>query len=427
MSGLAQAPEVSVATAQRRVLTVLSLAQVMSGFGLAAGITVGALLVTDLWGSTAAAGLPAVLFTGGAAAASLAIARLSDRRGRRAGLAAGYLGGATGAVAIVVFSTLGWVVPLLLAFLLYGAGSAANLQARFAGADLAPAARRGSAMAVVLMATTVGAVLGPLTAGATGSLATGWGLAALLGPFVLAAVAYAAGAAVLWVFLTPDPLLAARAHAHASVASSPRTDAHAPDTDVADPLWRRRAGWGIVVMVAGQAVMVAVMTMTPVHMTHHGHAVSSIGLVIALHVAAMYAPSPVAGALVDRWGPWPVAALAGAVLGAAGAVAGLADPAGVAGTAVGLVLLGVGWSLAMVAGSTIVTAAAPVVVRAAVQGRGDALIAIAGASGAGASGVAMSAAGFPVLALASGALAVAVLAAALGSARRVRAGTMSAS
>ena len=235
-------------------------------------------------------------------------------------------------------------------------------------------------------------MLGPLTAGATGSLATGWGLAALLGPFVLAAVAYAAGAAVLWVFLTPDPLLAARAHAHASVASSPRTDAHAPDTDVADPLWRRRAGWGIVVMVAGQAVMVAVMTMTPVHMTHHGHAVSSIGLVIALHVAAMYAPSPVAGALVDRWGPWPVAALAGAVLGAAGTVAGLADPAGVAGTAVGLVLLGVGWSLAMVAGSTIVTAA-----------------------------------GFPVLALASGALAVAVMAAALGSARRVRAGTMSAS
>ncbi|BDZ61263.1 hypothetical protein Lsed01_02468 [Demequina sediminis] len=202
---------------------------------------------------------------------------------------------------------------------------------------------------------------------------------------MLAAVAYAACAVVLWVFLTPGPLLAARTHARASAASSPRTDAHAPDADAVDPLWGRCAGWGIVVMVAGQAVMVAVMTMTPVHMTHHGHAVSIIGLVIAPDVAAMYLPSPVAGALVDRWGPWPVAALAGAVLGAAGAVAGLADPSGVVGTAVGLVLLGVGWSLAM------------------------------------------SAAGFPVLALACGALAVAVMAAALGSARRVRAGTMSAS
>jgi len=413
---------------QRRVLLVLSVAQVLSGFGLAAGITVGALLASELWDSTAAVGLPALLYTAGAAAASLGIARLSVRYGRRVGLAAGYAGGALGAVGIVVSATLELAVPMLVCFVIYGAGSAANLQARFAGADLAPPARRGSAMAVVLMATTLGGVLGPLTAGATGEFARNLGLAALAGPFMLAAVAYAAGAVVLSVFLRPDPLLIARARAAAHPASGDQV-ALEPMSPVnpLDPHWRSRVGWGIVVMVAGQAVMIAVMTMTPVYMRNHHHAVGTIGFVIALHVAAMYGPSSLSGALVDRLGPWPVAALAGVVLGAAGAVAGLSDPKSVIGTAGGLVLLGVGWSLAMIAGSTIVTSAAPTELRPSVQGRSDALIAIAGASGAGVSGIAMAAAGFTGLALASGALAIAVLLAAFGSGRRTRAGTMAGS
>ena len=413
---------------QRRVLLVLSVAQVLSGFGLAAGITVGALLASELWDSTAAAGLPALVYTAGAAAASLGIARLSVRYGRRVGLAAGYIAGALGAVGIVVSATLGLAAPMLAFFVIYGAGSAANLQARFAGADLAPPAHRGSAMAVVLMATTLGGVLGPLTAGATGELARSWGLAALAGPFILAAVAYGAGAVVLSVFLRPDPLLIARSRAVADAKAGEQVaPGAAHPVGLVDPSWRSRVGWGIVVMVAGQAVMVAVMTMTPVYMRDHHHAVGTIGFVIALHVAAMYGPSSVSGALVDKFGPWPVSALAGAVLGAAGAVAGLSDPKSVWGTAVGLVLLGVGWSLAMVAGSTIVTAAAPAELRPSIQGRSDALIAMAGASGAGVSGIAMAAAGFTGLALAAGALAVAVLFAAFGSGHRTRAGTMAAS
>lgn len=413
---------------QRRVLVVLSVAQVLSGFGLAAGITVGALLAAELWDSTAAAGLPALLYTGGAAAASLGIARLSARYGRRVGLAAGYLGGALGATGIVISATLELAAPMLACFVVYGAGSAANLQARFAGADLAPASRRGSAMAVVLMATTAGGVLGPLLAGETGDLAQGWGIVALAGPFLLAAVAYAAGAAVLWTFLRPDPLLAARALASADSGLGDEVEPGAASlvgsVDPVEPNWRSRVGWGIVVMVAGQAVMIAVMTMTPVYMRSHHHAVGTIGLVIALHVAAMYGPSPLAGALVDRFGPWPTAVLAGAVLGASGAVAGLSDPASVFGTAAGLVLLGIGWSLAMVAGSTVVTAAAPIALRPSVQGRSDALIAIAGASGAGVSGIVMASAGFTGLALASGALAIAVMLAAFASGRKAHAGTM---
>ncbi|MET9934975.1 MFS transporter, partial [Streptomyces sp. NPDC006324] len=48
---------------QRRALTVLGIAQTLGGAGMAAGITVGALLAQDLLGSTGLAGLPAALYT----------------------------------------------------------------------------------------------------------------------------------------------------------------------------------------------------------------------------------------------------------------------------------------------------------------------------------------------------------------------------
>lgn len=58
---------------QRRVLTVLVAAQILSGAGLAAGVTVGALLAQDMLGSTSLAGVPSALFTIGSAAAAVAV------------------------------------------------------------------------------------------------------------------------------------------------------------------------------------------------------------------------------------------------------------------------------------------------------------------------------------------------------------------
>ncbi len=47
---------------------------------------------------------------------------------------------------------------------------------------------------------------------------------------------------------------------------------------------------GATVMVLTQIVMVAIMTMTPVHMQNHGHGLSEVGIVISFHIGAMYLP-----------------------------------------------------------------------------------------------------------------------------------------
>lgn len=416
-----EAAATRAAAVQRRTLRVLVGAQVLSGAGLAAGITVGALLAAQMLGSEAYAGVPAALFTGGSAAAALVVGRVSQRAGRRSGLALGYGVGAVGAAAVVLAAVLDDVVLLFAAFAVYGAGTATNLQARYAGADLATPAHRGRAVSTVLVSTTVGAVAGPNLVGVMGDVAAAWGIPPLAGPFLLGGAAYAAAGAVLWVLLRPDPLLLAREQAD--------EDPTPPDDAPAAPEGARRAPRAPgtarrtvvlagTVMVLTQLVMVAIMTMTPVHMTHHGHAVATAGAVIAVHVAMMYLPSPLSGWLTDRFGPVRVAVAAAGTLLAAGLVAGLAPATSVVALAAGLGLLGLGWSLGLVSGTAMLTAAVPLAQRARTQGSVDLAVALAGAAGGLGSGFVVASSSYAMLALGGGVLGLAVLPAVALSLRR---------
>ncbi|MEU3496416.1 MFS transporter [Kitasatospora cineracea] len=401
---------------QRRILRVLVVSQVLSGAGLAAGITVGALLAQEMLGSTGLAGLPSALFTAGSAVAAIAVSRISAARGRRPGLAAGYATGAAGSVGVIAAAALDSPVLLFAALFVYGAGTATNLQARYAGADLAAPGHRARAVSTVLVATTLGGVLGPNLAAPTGDLAAALGLPRLAGPFLLAGAAYAAAALVLAARLRPDPLLLARATA----TDGPATTADVPADPAAAARIRNRVLLGAQVMVVTQLVMVAVMTMTPVHMHDHGHGTAASGLVIALHVAAMYLPSPLTGRLVDRRGPLLVGAAAGLTLLAAGLVAALAPADSVALLALALALLGLGWNFGLVSGTAIITDAAPLATRARTQGAVDVAIAVSGTTGGLASGAVVDLAGYPVLALGGGLLALVILPALTTTATRTR-------
>ncbi|MGW4823152.1 MFS transporter [Streptomyces sp. NPDC004227] len=403
-STLAAGPDV-----QRRILKVLVASQVLSGAGLAAGITVGALLAQDMLGTAGLAGLPSALFTAGSALAAVGVGRISQARGRRPGLAAGYLTGAVGSAGVLAAAGLGSPVLLFIALFVYGAGTATNLQARYAGADLAAPTHRARAVSTVLVATTLGGVVGPNLAAPTGDLAAALGIPRLAGPFLLAGAAYAAAAVVLALWLRPDPLLLARTLAEAEQAPAARPAQAGPAAEEAPAKPRGGVVLGALVMILTQLVMVAVMTMTPVHMHDHGHGTAASGLVIAIHVGAMYLPSPLTGRLVDRYGRIALAAASGVTLLVAGLVAAAVPGDSVALLALALALLGLGWNFGLVSGTAIITDAVPLATRAKTQGMVDVSIAIAGATGGLASGIVVDLAGYPVLALTGGVLALAVL------------------
>lgn len=391
---------------QRRSLRVLVTSQVLGGAGLGAGVTVGALLAEDMLGATELSGLPAALFTFGSAGAAMLVGSISERHGRRPGLAVGYLLGAVGGAGIVLAAVLDSPALLLPSLLVYGAGTATNLQARYAGGDLAAKERRGTALSTILVATTLGAVAGPNLVAPMGELAEGWGIPRLAGPFLLASAAYASAALFLTLFLRPDPLLAARA-----LAARDAEQSGAPSVDgVVDRTALRLGG---LAMVATQLAMVAVMTGTPIHMRDHGHGLGATGLVIGLHIAAMFLPSPLTGRLADRYGSRPVIVAGGASLLAAGLIGAAVPGESMAGLSVALVLLGLGWNLGLLGGTTLLTGAVPLQGRARVQGRVDVAVALAGATGGLSSGLVVALAGYGTLSLMSGLLAVTALGVAL--------------
>lgn len=407
----ARREDLSSSQAQRRTLIVLVAAQVFSGAGLAAGVTVGSLLAQDMLNSTSLAGLPSALGTAGSVLAAIAVGRISQSRGRRLGLASGYVAGAIGSAGVIAGAALGNAALVFLALFVYGAGTSTNLLARYAGADLAKPSHRARAVSTVLIATTLGGVVGPNLAAPTGDLAESLGVPYLAGPFLLAGPAYALAASILAVWLRPDPLLLART-----------VEARRPavaSTELRPRIGGRRAGvlLGAMVMVLTQLVMVAVMTMTPVHIHDHGHGAAASGLVIAIHLGAMYLPSPLTGRLVDRYGALGIAAASGLILLAAGVVAASAPADPVAPLAVALALLGFGWNLGLVSGTAIVTDAVPLAGRAKTQGLVDVFIAIAGATGGMASGLVVAGVGYPALALGGGVLALAILPVAVAAGR----------
>ncbi|WP_159888674.1 MFS transporter [Paenibacillus puerhi] len=385
----------------KKTMMVVIVSQIFGGAGLAAGITVGALLAQDMLGTDSFAGVPAALFTLGSAIAALLVGRLSQRLGRRAGLATGFLGGGLGAIGVVLAAVLDNVPLLFLSLLIYGAGTATNMQARYAGTDLALPTQRAKAISTAMVFTTFGAVAGPNLVSITGQWAASMGAPALSGPFMLAAAAYILAGLVLLLFLRPDPLVVAKAIAE---MERTREKQNSPTglKDVELSVHKPGIIVGTTVMVLTQIVMIAIMTMTPVHMKHHGHGLGEVGIVIGIHVAAMFLPSLITGVLVDKFGRRPMSYAAGVTLLLAGLLAAFAPGDSMVLLVLALALLGLGWNFGLISGTAAIVDATPPQVRAKTQGTVDVLIALAGASGGALSGMVVAQTSYSILSLAGG-------------------------
>ncbi|MDO2970542.1 major facilitator superfamily transporter [Mycobacteroides abscessus subsp. bolletii] len=370
-----------------RGMAVLLLAQLVGGSGLAAGVTVGALLSQNAFGTDFLAGFPNAAATAGAAIAAAAIGGISQRWSRQAGLACGYGVAAIGSAAAVAAVVMSNPVILLLALGAYGAGSATTMQARYAGADLAAPPRQGFVMSVVLMTTAAGVLAGPALLPMAEALAEKVKLPAIAGPFVLAAATYLAAFIVVAVFL------------RLSSADSPPlescVDPTLPTVHPSMPGLR----FGAITICGAQALMVAMMTMTPVYIHHKGFSISMTGLVIAVHIASMYLPAPLSGYLTDRFGSRTVGQLAALVLSVSSLVVVTSQGNSLTGMIIALALLGWGWSLGVVAGSSAVINATTSATRARTQGRVDTAMSIAGALAGVLSGFIVAMAGFLWLAV----------------------------
>lgn len=366
---------------QRKTIRTLTMGQVLSGFGLGSTLSIGALLAADLSGSEAWSGSAATFSTLGAAFAAIPLARLAYKHGRRVALATGAGIAITGAILVITAAGIRFFPLLLLALALMGAGSAVGLQARFAAVDLPDQGKSGRDLSLVVWATTVGAVIGPNLFGPGEVLGNALGLPPMTGPFMITITAQLLASTVFFFGLKPDPLKVAQSLTPESGVKPKVSLKTAFDTLREYP----RAAYAVVAIALGHMVMVSVMSMTPVHMKHDGATLAVVGFVISLHIAGMYAFSPVFGWLTDTVGQ-----IQTIVIGQAIYIASLFVSA-TAGhnhdqTTLGLFLLGLGWSATTVGGSALLTATLPRQQKTNVQGLSDSSMQFSGAFGGGVAG-----------------------------------------
>jgi MFS family permease len=358
--------------------------------GHIAAATVAAIVGHELLGTPALAGAPGAAVVFGAAVGAVALSWIMARRGRRAGLTGGYLTGVVGALIATAAVILRSFPLLIFGTFLIGFGNSSNNLSRYAAADLVPANRRAVAIGLVVWGATIGGVVGPWLVPIAGDFAPRLGLPALAGPYLVPVLFVSLAAVLSFVFLRPDPFALAQ-------ESTVRLESDGPALPIRKILMRPSVLAAIAALVAGQATMVLIMTMTPLHLTDNHHGLGTVGLVISGHVAGMYALAPVSGWISQRIGALRTIFVGTGVLSVASILAALAPPASDTLLFVALFLLGFGWNLGFVAGSALLSAGVDLADRARVQGVADAVIWTTSAFASLGSGVVVAAAGFSTL------------------------------
>jgi len=381
---------------RRRLTGTLFAGNAITSTGFIGVVTVSSLVSEQITGSTGLSGIPGTLGTVGVAAGAAALSALSLRVGRRPSFAVGYAGAAIGSILVALSITLASFPLLLLGMFAVGFGRSVGQLARYAAGDLREAKHRASAISLIVWASTIGAVVGPLLIGPTSDLASAAGFNELIGPAMIGVLGFALGSLAMFVGLRPDPLTLA------IVERNEDTDAE-PDA-LPEILRTSTVQVALVAMMISQFVMALIMVMTPLFIRANDGDLATVGWVMMAHTLGMFAIAPITGRLVDRFGPRRIIVLSVAVLVVSGLIAALAGTAQTPVLIIGLFLLGAGWNFGFVAGSSLLQEGLPIVNRLKIQGFADSVTWISGAVAAGLSGLIVAGSSYMTLSLIGAAL-----------------------
>ena len=318
----------------RRNVLLLAFSQAATLSAIVMSMTLAAILGGNLAPDKGWATLPIAAMVVGTAIVSLPAALLMRRHGRRAGFQIGAALGISGSLLSALALHRGSFVIFVIGHLLLGGYQGFGNYYRFAAVEATGPAHASQAISWVVAGGVVAAFVGPQL----GQWGRDW-----FAQDVFAGSYVAQGAlGVVALALLSQVHLPAVAVAAEGVARPMREILKQPAL--------RASILGVAV---GYAVMIMVMTATPLAILGCGLPGSSVTSVIQWHVVGMFAPSFFTGTLVKRFGA-PRIMQIGFVL--------LLGHVGIAllGTEVlhflsALILLGVGWNFAFIGGTALLT------------------------------------------------------------------------
>jgi MFS family permease len=317
-------------------VAILAAAQALVLSASVLAMTLGALVGGQLAPDKSLATLPIAAIVIGTALTTIPAALFMRRVGRRVGFLTGASFGVASGLLSAYAVYVGAFLPFVVAHALLGVYQGFTNYYRFAAGEAAALDFRSRAISWVIAGGVVAAVLGPQLA----YWPRDWWAPQFLGSYLAQAALGAAALLALTQLRIPKLRPA---------------EVRAPGRS-----WIELARQPAFLVAMGgaavaYAVMLLVMTATPVAMVGHGHGVGDAVQVIQWHVLGMFAPSFFTGTLIARFGAPRVMAVGFTLLAGHVAIA-------LAGTELlhflsGLVLLGVGWNFAFVGGTALLTSA----------------------------------------------------------------------
>lgn len=313
---------------------------------------VGWMLATD----KSLATLPIALMMVAAAVTMIPASLFMHRFGRKAGF---LLGAAMGALAGLLAAIAIWQESFTLfvaANMLVGSYQAFAQYYRFAAAEAASAEFRSRAISWVIAGGVIAAVLGPNLVRFTQNVG--------MVPFALT-----------YLIMVVLGIIAMLLLSQLALPAESATELHEPARTLPAIMRQTIFLTALAGSTIGSAVMLLVMTATPLAMQICGQPISAAATVIQWHVLGMFAPSFFTGNFIRRFGVLNIM-LAGVVL-LVGHVAVALSGIEFLNFLSGLILLGVGWNFLFVGGTALLTEAYRPGERAKVQAAHDFLMYIA--------------------------------------------------
>lgn len=318
----------------RRNVLLLAFSQAVTLSAVVMSMTLAAILGGNLAPDRGLATLPIAVMVIGTALASLPAALLMRRHGRRAGFVIGAALGVSGSLLSALALHRSSFTLFVVGHLLLGSFQGFANYYRFAAIEATDAAHSSRAISWVVAGGVVAAFLGPQL----GQWGRDWIAGGL---FVGSYLAQGALGVVAMALLSQVRL--------PPVAAALEGDARPMREILTQPALRA----SVLGTAVGYAVMIMVMTATPLAMLGCGLPGTSVTPVIQWHVVSMFAPSFFTANLVERHGAPRVMQIGFVLLLCHVAVVLLGIE--FLHFFSGLILLGIGWNFAFIGGTALLT------------------------------------------------------------------------
>jgi MFS family permease len=344
------------ANVEKRNVLILAATQALFQTVSVMVITLSGIVGWMLAADKSLATLPIALMMVAAAVMMIPASLFMQRYGRKAGFLLGAaLGGAAGLLAAVAIWSESF--PLFVAAnMLVGCYQGFAQYYRFAAAEAASADFKSRAISWVIAGGVIAAVAGPNLVRFTQNVGT-----------VPSALTYLSMVALSILAI----LLLSRLALPVVSASEVQGAARTLPAIMKQPIFLTALAGSAI----GSAVMLLVMTATPLAMQICGQPIAAAATVIQWHVLGMFAPSFFTGNLIRRFGVLTI--MASGVVLLLGHVAIALSGIAYLNFLSGLILLGLGWNFLFVGGTTLLTDAYRPAERAKVQAAHDFLMSIA--------------------------------------------------